>query len=344
MKTSSILRLCPMAAILAAVCLTTSLTKIADAAPAKLDPPVKPAVTGKFLGDGKPAAIKYVFVEEHEEFDSKPAVTLIFTEKDPATSKKPSWDAGFGKLGSALILSVFYDGQIFGCEVAHSAHKKSGFSATGEIKTTDFKIEGGNVTGHVTTGGTLDAFGQKWEVDMTFAAPLPEKLRTASLALPKPAANVPPPASGDTPDRPAKAAATPTLFARDLPLPKDAKDVQFKGLVEQIHLTSAQPVTAVADDLSARLKKQGWKDGTGGVRGPKSAILKREQGDASLTIMIQQAPAGSTVKIFAEGLNWDGVPEGQAPAAGNPPADIDAAEKEAQKALKDALKSLPKGF
>ena len=79
------------------------------AGPAKLDPPVKPTVSGKFVGNGKNAAVKFVTVEEHEEFNGQPAVTLIFTEKDPATARKPSFDAAFGKLGSALTLNVSVD-------------------------------------------------------------------------------------------------------------------------------------------------------------------------------------------------------------------------------------------
>ena len=238
MKICPTLRFDLLTAILAATCLPMiASAQDTAASPAKLEAPVKPTVTGKFIGDGKAAAIQFVLVEEREEFSGKPAVKLIFTEKNPATSKKPSWDAGFGKLGSALVLSVFYDGKIFGCEVAHSAHKKSGFSAVGEIKMTEFKIAGGNVTGHVSTGGTLEAFGQKWEVDLTFAAPLPEKLRTAGGAPAKP--GVPPTAPGETPAKPAKTpkadkaekaaknAGTATVSAKSLPLPKDAADVQY---------------------------------------------------------------------------------------------------------------------
>ncbi len=357
MKTCRTLRSWLLAAILATTCFAgIASAQDATASPAKFEPPLKPSVTGKFIGDGKAAAIQFVLVEEREEFSGKPAVKLIFTEKNPATSKKPSWDAGFGKLGSALILSVFYDGQIFGCEVAHSAHKKSGFSSVGEIKMAEFKIAGGNVTGHVTTGGTLDAFGQKWEVDLTFAAPLPEKLRSAGIAPakagatpPNPGANVPA-APGETPAKPARApkaakvAVTPTISARSLPLPKDAADVQYKALVKQIHLTSGQPVAAVVSELSAGLKQQGWKDGRGELKGPKNAILKRELGDAKLTIMIQPSASGSTIKIFADGLNWDGAESATPPAASDPAAEIDAIKKEAEKALKDAFKDLPKGL
>src|SRR5688572_18028114 len=91
--------------------------------PARANSPAKPTVSGKFVGNGKNAAIKFVTVEEHEPFNDKEAITLIFTEKDPAAVKKPSFDAVFGKLGSALILNVHHDGGIFGCQVSHSAHE-----------------------------------------------------------------------------------------------------------------------------------------------------------------------------------------------------------------------------
>ena len=317
------------------------------AGPAKLDPPVKPTVkptvSGKFVGNGKNAAIKFVTVEEHEDFSGKPAVTLIFTEKDPATVKKPSFEAAFGKLGSALILNVFYDGGIFGCQVAHSAHTKQGFSATGEIEMVEFEIAGGNVTGEVSTGKVLDAFGEKWDVDLKFAAPLPEKLRNAPAAPVKPVATEPREPAKKEP----KAAVGPLIAARKLALPKDATDVEFKEIVDQIQFSSALPVEAVAKEFSANLKQQGWKDGAGSLLGKKNAILKREQGEAKLTIMVQSAAAGSVVKVFTEGLDWSGGDGAKPSAAQKKSADDEAGddiEAQAQKLLKDALKSLPKGL
>jgi hypothetical protein len=312
--------------------------------PAKLDPPVKPSVTGKFVGNGKNAAIKFVMVEEHEPFSGKEAITLIFSEKDPATAKKPSFDAMFGKLGSALILSAHQDdGGIFGCQVVHSAHQKQGFSSVGMIKMLEFKIEGGNVRGHVSTGKELDAFGEKWDVDLTFAAPLPAKLRNAPAAPAKPGANE----QGEPPKKePKPAASGPLIAARKLPLPKDATDVEFKAIVKQIQFSSARPVEAVAKEFSANLKQQGWKDGAGSLMGKQNAILKREQGDAELTIMIQPAAAGSVVKIFTEGLDWSGGSDAT-PSASKKATDAPSAEDieaEAQKVLKDALKNLPKGL
>ncbi len=310
---------------------------------AKLDPRVKPVVSGKFIGNGKPAAIKFVIAEEREPFSDQEAIRLIFTEKDPAKSKNADFDASFGKLGSALVLSVHHDGGIFGCQVSHSAHEKRGFTALGEIKMVEFKIAGGNVSGRVSTGKELDAFGEKWDVDLTFAAPLPEKLRNAPAAKPKLVV-----VEQDEPamKKAVKPAAGPAIAARKLPLPKDAADVEYKELVKHIQFTSARPVDVVAKEFSANLKQQGWKDGAGNLMTKKSAILKREKGEAKLTIMVQPAAAGCVVKMFTEGLDWSGAAD-TPPAASKKGADIPTAEgieAEVQKRLNDALKNLPKGF
>ncbi|MEO5916426.1 MAG: hypothetical protein ABIS50_19475 [Luteolibacter sp.] len=315
----------------------------------KLDPPVKPAVTGKFIGNGKSAVLKFVIVEERDPFGDENAIGLLFTEKDPSKSKKPSFDAMFGELGSALNLSMNYEGAIFGCEVAHSAHEKKEFTSLGRIKMTEFKIAGGNVTGHVSTGGELDTFGEKWEVDLIFAAPLPEKLRNAPAAPPKKA--VAKDAGEDDADEPAepKAPASPVISAHKLPIPKDATDVEFKELVKMIQFSSPQPVAAVTKEISASLKQQGWKDGAGSLEGKTNSILKREQGAANLTIMIQPAGAGSVVKFMTEGLDWSGgddtAPSPPKKAAKEVKDAEDATEDieaDVQKQLDEALKGLPK--
>ena len=319
--------------------------EVKAAGPAKLDPPVKATMSGKFVGNGKNAAVKFVMVEEHEEFNGQPAVTLIFTEKDPATAKKPSFDAMFGKLGSTLILNVHHDGGIFGCQVAHSAHTKQGFTSLGEIHMVEFEIAGGNVRGQVSTGKMLDTFGEKWDVDLKFAAPLPEKLRNAPPTAPKPVASE----SREMKQEP-KAPAGPLIAARKLALPNGAIEVEYKQLAQHIQFSSAQPVAAVAGEFSAKLKQQGWKESGRDLMGKTNAILKREQGDAKLTIMVQPTATGSVVKVFTEGLDWSGGDEAKPPAPKKSAVkdgeddDDDDIEKQADKLLKDALKKLPKGF
>ncbi len=128
----------------------------------------KPAVSGTFKGNGKPAKLAYVTALKGEPFSDKETIVLVFTEKDHSKDKKPDFKAAFGDYGSALIITTYHDGQIIGCEVAHQAHKKSPFSSVGSIETKDFAIDKGKISGKITTSGELDAFDQKWEVDLKF--------------------------------------------------------------------------------------------------------------------------------------------------------------------------------
>jgi len=135
---------------------------------------VKPSVNGIFKGNGKEAKLAYVSANWREPFGDKPSMDLVFTEKDHSKDKKPDLNAAFGRFGSALIISLHDDGEIFGCQVVHSAHQKQGFSSVGSIHTNDFSFEGGKVQGKLTTDGQLDAFGETWEVKINFVAPLGE--------------------------------------------------------------------------------------------------------------------------------------------------------------------------
>jgi hypothetical protein len=135
---------------------------------------VKPSVTGVFKGNGKDAKLAHVSAHWREPFSDKPSMVLVFTEKDHSKDKKPDFNAAFGKFGSALIISLHEDGGIFGCQVVHTAHQKQGFSSIGSIKTNNFKFEEGKVEGELTTDGQVDTFGETWEVNVKFVAPLGE--------------------------------------------------------------------------------------------------------------------------------------------------------------------------
>jgi hypothetical protein len=298
--------------------------------------PDKPTVSGTFLGDGKDGKIAHLVVQTREPFSDQGAIRLVFTEKDPSSSKKPDFDAAFKKLGSALILSVHRDGGIFGCEVAHTAHEKSPFTALGEIKIEDYKVTDTTVSGRVTTGGELDAFDQKWNVDLVFSAPLPkgafagEEPKSMTKEEPK--------------EEPAKPAG-PKPAVSKLPLPASAADVEYKSVVGHINFRSDSPVSEVAGEFSTKLKEQGWQDGAGSLMGKTNAILKRERDGASLTIMVQPAGTGCTVKVFTEGLDWTDAPTSGTAAkpASSAPTDAAGIEAEVQKKLQEALKGLP-GF
>src|SRR6266516_1594395 len=273
---------------------------------------VKPSVTGVFKGNGREAKIAHVSAHWREPFSGKPSIVLVFTEKDHSKDKKPDFDAGFGKFGSALIVSLHEDGDIFGCEVVHTAHAKQGFSSIGQIKTNNFEFADGKVQGELTTDGQAEVFGETWEVNLKFVAPLgeiPKDFRVADsekvdtdatdkLAATKATATT------ELSEKAAPEPAKDKLNAKDLALTKDASDVEYKELVEHIIFKSNKNVKSVCAELAANLKAQGWtKDGSDLVT-PASSILKRKRGDAELTIFVKPENGGSAVKIFTEGLSW----------------------------------------
>jgi hypothetical protein len=264
---------------------------------------VKPSVTGVFKGNGKEAKLAHVSAHWREPFNDQPGMALVFTEKDHAKDKKPDFNAAFGKFGSALIISLHEDGGIFGCQVVHTAHEKQGFTSLGSIKTNNFKFEDGKVEGELTTDGQVDTFGESWEVNIKFVAPLgeiPAEFQTADQK--KPSSTKPTPESTGTPTT---QPAADQLNAKDLALTKDATDFEYKALVENLLFKSKSNVKAVCAELTANLKGQGWsKDGSDLITAA-SAILKRKRGDASLTIFVKPENGGSQIKIFAQGLSWD---------------------------------------
>jgi hypothetical protein len=272
---------------------------------------VKPSVTGVFKGNGKEAKLAQVSAHWREPFGDKPSMVLVFTEKDHSKDKRPDFNAGFGKFGSALVVSLHEDGDIFGCEVAHTALKHQNFSSIGHIKTDDFQYADGQVKGGLATDGPIDVFGETWEVNLKFVAPLgeiPKEFQPAASKEPEEnATNKPAPTtpttelSGSAAPKPAKD----QLNVKDLVLTKDASDVEYKELVEHVLFKSKANVKSVCAELAANRKAQGWtKDGSDLVTAA-SSILKRKRGDAELTIFVKPESGGSQVQIFTEGLSWD---------------------------------------
>src|SRR4030095_4231575 len=217
---------------------------------------------------------------------------------------------------SALIISLHDDGEIFGCQVVHSAHQKQGFSSIGSIHTNDFTFEGGKVEGELTTNGQVDPCGETWEVKVKFLAPLgeiPKEFQVAESKKeeePTRAESGKKPAttdsdSDDDDDDNDDAAAQPKaggLNVKDLALTKDATDVEYKSLVEHVAFKSKSDVKKVCAELAANLKAQGWTtDGRDMVQ-PKSSILKRKRGEASLTIFVKPESGGSEGKSCTGGL------------------------------------------
>ncbi len=280
---------------------------------------VKPTVTGVFKGNGKEAKLAYVSAHWREPFGDQPSMVLVFTEKDHSKEKKPDFKAGFGDFGSALVISLHEGGNIFGCQVVHTAHEKKGFSSIGTIKTNNFKFADGLVEGELATDGKAEFFGQTWEVNLKFAAPLgeippefqpadPKKSRKAATDEP---ANTRKPATKSTTAKPGEKpplqSAEGQLNVKDLALTKDATDFDYKALTGHLSFRSKSDVKSVCAELAANLKAQGWTSDGNDLVNAQSSILKRKRGDASLTIFVKpENEGGSQVKMFTKGLAWDG--------------------------------------
>ena len=210
-----------------------------------------------------------------------------------------------------MVVSLHEDGDIFGCEVAHSALKHQNFSSIGKIRTNNFEYADGKVKGELTTDGPAEVFGETWEVNVKFVAPLgeiPKEFQPAASKETEEEATDKPAITEPTTELTEKAAPKPAkdqLNVKDLALTKDAADVDYKALVEHVLFKSKAKVKSVCAELSANLKTQGWtKDGTDLITAA-SSILKRKRGDAALTIFVKPENGGSQVKIFTEGLSWD---------------------------------------
>ena len=272
---------------------------------------VKPLVTGLFKGNGKEARLAHVSAHWREPFSDKASMVLVFTEKDHSKDKKPDFNAGFGKFGSALVVSLHENGDIFGCEVAHSALKRKNFSSVGKIRTNNFEFAHGKVQGELTTDGPADVFGETWEVNVKFVAPLGETPKEFQPAAPKETKEEPtddPSTIKSATKLSEKAAPAPAgnkFNVKDLVLTKDASDVEYNQLVEQLNFKSKTNVKSVCAELAANLKVQSWtKEGSDLVMAA-SSILKRKRGGADLTIFVHPENGGSKVQIMTEGLSWD---------------------------------------
>ena len=277
---------------------------------------VKPTVTGTFKGNGKEAKLAYVSAHWREPFSDKPSMALVFTEKDHSKDKKPDFKAAFGQFGSALIISLHEDGGIFGCQVVHTAHLKKGFSSIGQIKTDNFKFEEGKVEGELSTDGQAEFFGDTWEVNLKFVAPLgeiPKEFQVPDSKKPEESAPEKPAtkersteaALDDVSEKPMSGPAKDQLKVKDLALTKDATEFEYKAAVEHVLFKTKSNTKVVCAELTANLKAQGWTKEGSDLITPASSILKRKRGDAALTIFVKPDGGGSTVQIFTEGLAWD---------------------------------------
>ena len=77
--------------------------------------------------------------------------------------------------GDALVVKVMADGKVLSADLVHSSLQSPSGSITvfDALTTTDYKIAGGEISGHLTSEGPSDVRGQKWEVDLVFRTKAP---------------------------------------------------------------------------------------------------------------------------------------------------------------------------
>jgi len=130
-------------------------------------------VSGVFKGNDQPAKLAFVSAHKGTAIAGKETIKLVFTEKDHAKDQQADLKALFGDYGSALIIGIQPDGKVVTCDIAHQAHKQKSISSPSSVKMSDFKNEGGQISGKLATDGKQEAFGQTWEVNLIFKTRAP---------------------------------------------------------------------------------------------------------------------------------------------------------------------------
>jgi len=131
-------------------------------------------VSGVYLGNDQPAKLMFVSAYKGRAVTGKETIKLVFTEKDHGKDDQPDLKALFGNYGSALIIGIQPDGKVVTCDIAHEALKQKSISSPSSIKMSEFKNEGGQISGKLATDGKQEAFGQRWEVSLTFKTTAPK--------------------------------------------------------------------------------------------------------------------------------------------------------------------------
>ena len=130
-------------------------------------------ISGVFKGNDQPAKLMFVSAHKGTAFAGKDTIKLVFTEKDHAKDERPDLKALFGDYGSALMIGIQPDGKVVTCDIAHEALKQKPISAPSSVKMSEFKNEGGQISGKLATDGKQEAFGQTWEVNLIFKTKAP---------------------------------------------------------------------------------------------------------------------------------------------------------------------------
>ena len=130
-------------------------------------------VGGIFKGNDEPAKLAFVSSRKGTPLRGQETIRLVFTEKDHSKDEDAALKALFGDYGSALVIGIQLDGKVVICDLRHEAHKQKPISSPTSVKMSEFKNENGQLSGKLTSDGKAEAFGEIWEVNLTFKTKVP---------------------------------------------------------------------------------------------------------------------------------------------------------------------------
>jgi hypothetical protein len=107
---------------------------------------------------------------------------------------------------------------------------------------------------------------------------------------------------------------------KNLPLPKDARELEYDDFFESIEFKSPANVKAIAEFLTKELGEKKWTKDATEFDLATFVRMNFSQGKSTLTIDIRAEDSGSEVTIRTKGMQWDGMK-----------AEIARAKKEAEK-------------
>jgi hypothetical protein len=290
-----------------------------DSAPDKKKEPIRGPAKGKacegtFKLGGKTYKFEHVLAYESRIFDET-MISVVVSDKAMSADKlKAAIKEGKGKDDSFSLfqphvkVSFQPNGKIAFCN-AWADNRSLSYSGGDNLKG-EYEIKDGKIRGNMSLDlPDSDKPDQPRSFDVLFdttliVVPLP-KAEPKKKAPKKKTDDDDDEGDDADGDKPKPAKVGDTINVHKLPIPKDATDVEFKELVEQITFNCPGDVKSVSAAFSKKLAEQGWKTPDSDLVTPKSAILKRERGEANLTIFVKPADKGSKVTIMSEGLAWD---------------------------------------
>ena len=96
---------------------------------------------------------------------------------------------------------------------------------------------------------------------------------------------------------------------KDLPLPKDATNVEYSDFFERINFKSPSDVRTIAEFLSTELEKRRWTKARTTFDFDHLIGMEYTFDKSTIDFMVRAEDDGSDVTIDTEGMQWDGMKE-----------------------------------